>query len=159
MNIIIVPWWVDMFLLREFVYGQTELLLSPFKFALGRSSLKPWISAEEEANRGACNEDSASNRVCASEIGGESQDVIHSDWVVMIYSFKKIYLFIKSLINNLFIYGIDIGLRLRDLFITACIGSKDWHGSSDKVKVVAHSSSKQANLISRFIRLRPADRS
>jgi hypothetical protein len=77
----------------------------------------------------------------------------------MIFSFKKIYLFIKSHINNLFVYGIDIGLRVRDLFITVCIGSMDWHGISGRVKVAAHSSSKQARLISHFISLRPADRS
>ena len=69
-----------MFLLWKFVDGEAELLLSPLEFALGRSGLEPWVSAEEEADGWACDENSAGDRVGASEIRGESQDVVHLRW-------------------------------------------------------------------------------
>lgn len=88
-----------MLLFGEFVEGETELLLSPFEFALGWSGLEPGISTEKETESRACDEYFSSDRVGASEIGGDSQDVVHA-WLSSDDFYFKIYFFIKLHINN-----------------------------------------------------------
>lgn len=86
-DIISIPWWVNMFLFRESVDGEWELSFSPFEFFLCRSGLDPWVPTQKKPKEGTCNEDFTSDWIGASEVGWDFKEVVHDYvWVIIMIS-------------------------------------------------------------------------